>query len=377
MQHDEKVALIHDWITGMRGGEKVLQSICRLYPRAPLYTLLFIPGSSSPLIENRVIKTSLLQHLPFSFKRYRHYLPLYPLLAEMHKVRGVDLVISTSHAVAKSMVARKGPGKPVHICYIHTPMRYVWDRFDDYFGPERVGWFLSRFFFAPIAWYLRLYDKMTAKRVDRFLANSSFIAQRVKRCYGREADVLFPPVEVERFAQVRREPTESYLVLSALVPYKKVDHAIRACSELGRCLVIVGSGPEERALRDLAQSLGAQVEFKGGVDGTELLGFYGKARALLFPGLEDFGIVPVEAIASGCPVIAYGAGGVLDSMTEKTAVFYTEQTVEGLKNAISEFEKNPNRFQEKDLRERADFFSEENFLKRLRAFIEDTKKKYA
>ncbi len=366
-----KVALVHDWLTGMRGGEKVLELICRMYPEAPLYTLLAIPGAVTSTIQDRPLHTSALQYLPLAAKRYRHYLPLFPLFAEFNKVRGVDLVISTSHAVAKSMVVKKRRSKkPLHICYIHTPMRYVWDRFDDYFGPERVGWFFSKFFFAPIAWYLRLYDRWTLHRVDQFVANSSFVAKRVKEFYNRDALVLPAPVNLQRFSQVKRAPQEWYLIVSALVPYKKVDHAIRAAAALGKKLVIVGTGPEEKNLLELAQELHAQVKFAGSVDNNELMNYYGQAKALLFPGVEDFGIVPLEAIASGCPVIALAEGGVLDSMTSLTAIFYKDSSPEGLKNAMEEFERQPGRLSEKDLRDRAVYFSEENFMLRFREIVQ-------
>src|SRR5512138_1772166 len=190
-----QVALVHDWLTGMRGGERVLELICRLYPGAPLHTLLFVPGSVTRTISNRPIKTSFLQSLPLARTKYRNYLPLFPLVAEANKVRDADLVISTSHAVAKSMVSKSSlTGSPVHLCYIHTPMRYVWDRFDDYFGPGRVS-ALSRLAIRPIAARLRAWDARTAARVSRFAANSAYVAGRIRRYYGRESVVIPPPVD--------------------------------------------------------------------------------------------------------------------------------------------------------------------------------------
>jgi glycosyltransferase involved in cell wall biosynthesis len=356
------VILVHDWLTGMRGGEKVLELLCRRFPTAPLWTLLHLPGKISHMIAERPIHTSLLQYLPFSSTHYRHYLPLFPLLAELHKVRHADLVISSSHAVAKSMVLRRGSKQPYHICYIHTPMRYVWDMFDDYFGVERVGYFASSFLFKPIAWLLQTYDRATVDRVDLFLANSSYVANSVRRIYGRHAEVVAPPVDTDRFLTLKREPEEWYVIVSALVPYKRVDHAIRACHGLGRKLKIVGKGPELEALKKLARGLGADVEFVGFVSDVELGHYYRHARALLFPGVEDFGIVPVEAIACGCPVIAIGAGGILDSMTPATAVLYDQPTAEGLTTAIIRFEAREEDFPEDQLRSRARLFSEANFL---------------
>ncbi|HEY0786342.1 MAG TPA: glycosyltransferase [Acidobacteriaceae bacterium] len=365
-----RVALVHDWLTGMRGGEKVLESLCRRFPAASLWTLLHLAGKVSATIEGRPIHTSLLQSMPFAAKRYRSYLPLFPLFAELHKVRDADLVLSSSHAVAKAMVGRRHGARPYHICYIHTPMRYVWDMFDAYFGPERVGRLASRLFFRPVARALQAYDRRTAGRVDLFLANSTYVAERVRRVYGREAEVLPPPVDTARLLKLRREPEGWYLVVSALVPYKRVDQAIRACHQLGRPLKLVGTGPELGALRRLAAELGAEVEFVGFVSDAAIGDCYRRARALLFPGVEDFGIVPVEAIACGCPVVALGIGGVLDSMLESTAVLYSEPTVAGLVDAMLAFEAREPGFETRELRARAACFSEETFLHRLDRVID-------
>ena len=277
-----RIALVHDWLTGMRGGEKVLDVLCRLYPSAPLWTLLHCPGEVSEAIEARPIHTSLLQHMPFASTLYRSYLPLFPLFAELHKAESGDLVISTSHAVAKAMVSRRNKRKPFHVCYIHTPMRYVWDMFDEYFGPSRVGFVLSRFILRPIAQLLQSYDKMTVDRVDLFLANSRYVAERVRRIYAREALVLAPPVNTERFIAMRREPGDWYLVVSAMVPYKRVDQAIRACAVLQRRLKLVGKGPETAELKRLAEDLGADVEFIGYVSDESLGEYYRRAERCCF-----------------------------------------------------------------------------------------------
>lgn len=371
---DLRVALIHDWLTGMRGGEKVLEVLCKLFPQAPLFTLMHVRGSVSEVIEDRVITTSPLQHMPWSAKKYRHYLPLFPVFAELTKVRGYDLVISSSHAVAKAMVRWPARNRPFHICYIHTPMRYIWDRFDDYFGAEKVGRISSLMFFRPLAALLRFYDRRTADRVDVFCANSRYVAERVHTLYGRDAVVLHPPVDIERFSTVVRCAEDWYLVVSALVPYKRVDHAIAACAQLGRKLRIVGSGPEESRLRVLAKGSGANVEFLGAVTDDELLECYGRARALLFPGVEDFGIVPIEAIAAGCPVVALAEGGILDSMTDRTAFLYSKPTAGGLRQAIVQFE--ASRFEELELREHAQLFSIERFLEGFRELVDDSLKQW-
>jgi glycosyltransferase involved in cell wall biosynthesis len=242
-------------------------------------------------------------------------------------------------------------------------MRYAWDLFDEYFGPARVGRLKSHLLFKPLLQWVKWYDRATVKRVDLFIANSNYVAERVRRCYGREAAVLPPPVNLSRFANARREPEDWFLVLSALAPYKRVDQAIRACANLGRWLKIVGSGPEEEKLRKLATELGAEVDFAGFASDEDVVGYYRRARALLFPGVEDFGIVPVEAIAVGCPVIAFKGGGVLDSMTEQTATFYSGQTAAGLTQAIRDFEATESRFDEDVLRRHAARFGEAEFLK--------------
>jgi len=356
-----RIALIHDWLVSMRGGEKVLDVLCSRFPDAPLHTLLYVPGSVSNTIANRQIKTSLLQSLPFARTRYRQYLPLFPLFAELSKVEGCDVVISSSHAVAKGMVRKGRDSRPLHICYIHTPMRYIWDRFDDYFGPDTVGALASNYIFKPVARMLQAYDRRTVDRVDVFIANSHFVADRVKRHYGRDAEILAPPVDVHRYLALSRTPENWYLMVTALAPYKRVDQAITACATLGRELKIIGSGPEEKRLRALARNLHADVEFLGFVNDAGLGEYYRKARGLLFPGVEDFGIVPVEAIAAGCPVVAFAKGGVLDSMTPETAELYSAETVDGLQEAIVRFENRT--FCDDDLRCRAAAFGPERFLR--------------
>jgi glycosyltransferase involved in cell wall biosynthesis len=363
-----KIRLVHDWLTGMRGGEKVLELFCQRFPQAPLHTLLYNKGSVTDIISNRTIVTSPLQHFPFSRTKYRHYLPLFPIFAETNKVSDGDLIISSSHAVAKAMVEKTKNKKCLHICYIHTPMRYVWDRFDDYFGPERVGSFLSRFFFWPIAKLLRVYDVFTTKRVDVFIANSSFVAERVKSIYKREAFVIPPPVDLELFRSTERDPQSWFLIVTALVPYKRTEQGVKACAALGQKLKIVGTGPEEKSLRKLARDLNADVEFLGFVKDNDLANLYRMGRALLFPGVEDFGIVPLEAIAAGCPVIALKEGGVLDSMTSETAVFYETPTEEGLKEAILEFEKRT--FDISKLKARATEFSHTSFLEKFEKILD-------
>jgi glycosyltransferase involved in cell wall biosynthesis len=372
-----KVALIHDWLTGMRGGEKALETICTLFPEAPLWTLVHVPGSVSKTIESRKIHTSFLQHMPFAKTRYRSYLPLFPLAAEMTQVSAedADVVISTSHAVAKAMVRKNSQSLPLHVCYIHTPMRYIWDRFDDYFGPEQVGRIASKLFFKPIAKLLKIYDLSTVNRVDVYCTNSHYVARRIRTIYRREAEVIYGPGDVGRGAEVMRSPEDWYLMVTALVPYKRVDQAIEACALLGRKLKIVGKGPEEKSLKLYAKRMKASVEFQGWVSDEQLLSCYGRAKALIFPGVEDFGLVPVEAIAAGCPVIALAKGGVLDSMTPETAEFYQEETATALQQAIQRFE--TRKFSDHALRQRAAEFTGHQFIRRLEAVLRNAMSSYS
>ena len=365
-----KVALVHDWLTGMRGGEKALEALCSLFPDAPLWTLVHVPGSVSAAIEAREIHTSFLQHLPFAKTKYRHYLPVFPMAAELTKVsaRDADVVISTSHAVAKAMIKRDKNKRPLHVCYIHTPMRYIWDRFDDYFGADKVGRLASGLFFKPIAKLLQIYDRKTVDRVDVYCTNSRYVAERIRRIYRREAEVIYGPGDVGNGRGVVRAPEDWYLMVTAMVPYKRVDQAIAACAKLGRRLKIVGKGPEEKRLKALARELGAAVEFLGFVSDEELLECYGRARGLIFPGVEDFGLVPVEAIAAGCPVIALAKGGVLDSMTGETAEFYEEESAAALQSALLRFE--GREFSDAALRRRAAEFTREQFCRRFEAVLQ-------
>jgi len=327
-----KVVLVHDWLTGQRGGEKVLEVLAEIFPKAPIYTLFHIKGSQHPDIEKRVIRTSFLQRAPFLEKKYRSYLPLFPMAIEMFDLQEYDLVVSTSHCVAKGAIPAPDA---LHVCYIHSPMRYAWNLYFSYFAPDRLSPF-SRWLIPPVIHRLRTWDAASAARVDRFVANSANVARRVGKYYRREADVIPPPVDTEFY-----KPDDSVvrgdhdLVVSALVPYKRIDLAIEAFNRTGAPLKIVGTGPEYRALRKCAR---ANVEFLGAASAEDLRHLYREATAFLLPGEEDFGIATLEAQACGTPVIAYGRGGSLETVVAgETGLLFYEPTVPGLLGALDKF----------------------------------------
>jgi glycosyltransferase involved in cell wall biosynthesis len=324
-----RVALVHDWLTGMRGGEKVLDAICELFPQAPLYTLVWVPGSVSPRIEARRITTSFAQSLPRPARFYRHYLPLYPLAVELLDLDEYDLVISSSHCAVKSVVPN---GRAVHVCYCHSPMRYAWDQFGAYFGPDQVGTTASRLL-SPIMRGLARWDAATAGRVDRFLANSQYVAGRIGRYYNRRSTIVYPPVDTDFYTTDRRTGASTFLVVSALAPYKRLDLAIDACRRLGAPLKIVGTGPERARLEAMS---GPDVEFLGWQSDTQIRDLYRSSRAALLPGTEDFGIVPVEAQACGCPVVALDAGGARETVVDGvTGVLVPDATGEAFADGLS------------------------------------------
>lgn len=312
---DLRVALVHDWLTGMRGGEKVLEAMAELFPQAPIFTLLHLPGQVSPTLESHPIHTSFLQKWPLVTRQYRSFLPFFPSAIEDFDLQAFDLILSTSHCVAKGIVPHP---EAFHLCYCHTPMRYAWDQEHIYF-PRRRG--LVARFRNLVLTALRAWDVASAPRVDHFVANSRFVARRIERYYGRGASVLPPPVDVDFFTPSeegddRPSGSRPYaLMVSALNPYKRIDLGITACEALGLELRVVGTGPDAQRLRQLA---GPQTRFLGRVEGTELRDLYRRARLFLQPGLEDFGIASVEALACGTPVVALGRGGVLDIVEDGT-----------------------------------------------------------
>lgn len=331
----DRVAVVHDWLTGMRGGEVVLREILALFPQADLFTLLHSRGKLDCAIEERRIVASFIDRLPFKDRIYRHYLPLFPTAIEKLQLGSYDLVISSSHCVAKGVIP--GP-HAAHLTYVHSPMRYVWDQYARYF-PNRG--LLNRAVIPFFANYLRLWDAASNSRVDRFTCNSSFVAARIRKYYGIAAEVVHPPCIAEatlrhRTIRPRESRDDFYLIVSALVPYKRVELAVEAFRGLQRELWIVGSGPEEKRLRRIAPS---NVRLLGSLARREIEELYSRARALLFPGEEDFGIVPVEAQSFGCPVIALGAGGALETVVAgRTGEFFFSEDVASIRQAMERLE---------------------------------------
>jgi glycosyltransferase involved in cell wall biosynthesis len=360
-----RVALVHDWLTGMRGGEKVLEALCEMYPAADIFTLVHRKGSVSPTIERHPIRTSFVQHLPFGTSKYPQYLPLFPFAIEQLSLDPYDLVISSSHCAAKSVVV---PGRAVHLCYCHSPMRYAWDQFDAYFGPARVGAVASRWLYRPVLSRLARWDAATSGRVHRFLANSSHVAARIRRYYNREATIVYPPVDTVFYHPADVAPESHFLIVSALVPYKRIDLAIAACEQIGASLRIAGDGPERTRL---AAGAGSRVTFLGWLSSEEIREEYRRAAAVIMPGEEDFGLVPIEAQACGCPTVALARGGALETVKDgETGVLFNELTVPSLSAALARARTIP--FNRSALRLHAEQFARERYTRQMRTVIEET-----
>ncbi len=361
------IALVHDWLVSMRGGEKVFEVFCELFPRADVFTLVYKKGSLSPIIERMNISTSFIQHLPNAINRYQHYLPLFPKAIEQFRLDKYNLILSSSHSVAKGVITNKNA---LHICYCHTPMRYIWDQYEQYFGKNRAS-IAVRFGIKLSLSYLRYWDVESAKRVDYFIANSQNVRDRIRRIYDRESKVIFPPVDIKRFS-VSVKDDGYYLIVSALVPYKRIDIAIEAFNKLGERLIIIGTGIEEKKLKAIAKN---NVEFIGWVNDDELKKYYGGCRAIIFPGEEDFGIVPVEGMACGKPIIAFKKGGAVETVVEgKTGLLFDEQNSESLIEKIHNLEKL--QFDPILIRKHAEQFDRDIFKKRIKNYVDEKWKEY-
>ena len=364
-----RVALVHDWLLGMRGGEKVLEALCEMYPDAEVHTLLYDPAHVSPILRERTVRSSWLNRLPAVRRYYRYLLPLMPWAIESFDKAGYDLVISSSHCVAKG-ARLGGPAgrRPVHICYCHTPMRYLYSQFESYFPGNSRPWLKAATrLFRP---YLTRWDRRSSERVTHFVANSEHVRGRIREVYGRDATVIYPPVDTQFFRPTKsptRQEHPYYLVVGALVTYKRVDIAIEACRRGGLRLKIIGVGNDERRLRALAE--GANVEFLGWQDMKSVRKQYQDCEALLFPQEEDFGIAAVEAMACGKPVIAYGKGGAAETVLDgRTGVLFGEQTAERLLAGIQRAKSIP--FDLATIRACAERFDRWAFLHRFSEFVQ-------
>jgi len=358
-----RIALVHDWLTGMRGGEKALEVLCERFPGAELFTLLHVRGSVSPAIEQRPIHTSFVQHLPLVASQYRRYLPLFPTAIEQFAFDRFDVIVSLSHCCAKSIVR---PGRAHHLCYCLTPMRYAWDQFDAYFGPARLGRTGSRLM-RPLMAKLARWDRDTADRADRYVAISHYVAGRIRRYYNRDATVVYPPVDTDFFRPDASTPRRFALVVSALAPYKRIDLAIAACRLADVPLTIVGEGPERAALERAAMGNG-DVRFLGRRSSEEIRELYQQAAVTLLPGEEDFGIAPLEAQACGRPVVALGRGGARETVIDdETGFLVDEATPQAFADAIAHAI--DHRFDATAIRRHAEQFSRTRFGDQMAALI--------
>jgi len=363
-----KTAIIHYWLVNMRGGEKVIEALLEMFPQADIYTHVFKPNAVSDIIKNRRVFTSRINRLPFAKKLYRLYMPLMPDALLDFNLQDYDLVISSESGPAKGIVPAPNA---YHICYCHSPMRYLWDMYHEYFRNTNP---FVRLFMKRLIPGLRLKDAVSANLVDRFIANSGYVAKRIRRCYNREAIVVPPPVNIEKFIRVERRSADYYLFFGQLTGYKRADIAIEACIQSGRKLIVAGAGADKKTRKKYKKT--GLVTFLGRVSDEEICGLYASAKALLFPGIEDFGIIPVEAACAGCPVIAYRDGGALETVKENvTGLFFDEQTPESLIEAMERFESGGVTFAYRQLfKDHVQQFSKTAFIGRMQKIIEEKKR---
>ena len=358
-----KVAIVHYWLVGMRGGERVLEELVRLYPDADIFTHVTDRSNLSDILKNRPITETFIARLPSARRHYQKYLGFMPRALEELDMSGYDLVISSESGPAKGVIVP--PGTP-HICYIHSPMRYIWDQYQ--LHKAQLGW-LGRIYYSHLCHRLRVWDVTSASRVDHFVANSTFVAERVKKYYRREASVVHPPVNLERFDLPNGDrERKAYLFVSQLVPYKRADVVIEAFRRIDHPLWVVGDGGQREKLK---ANLPRNVTLLGSVTSSKLRELYQEARALVFPAEEDFGIVPVEAMACGTPVLAYGRGGTLDSVIEdRTGMFFNAQTPEAIRDVVQRFEDRIATFDPAAIRAHAETFGEDRFRSEFAEIVE-------
>ncbi len=359
-----RIAFVHDWLTNLAGAEQVLLAMHELYPKAPIYTSVYRP-EKFPRLKNTKIISSFLQKIPFAKSKHQMFPHLRPLAFENFDLSKYDIVISDSHAEAKGVITKPGT---LHICYCHTPIRYYWSDYHEYIKNPRYGILnpLVKLVMPYLINYLRIWDRAAADRVDYFIANSQFVANRIKKYYGWKAEVIYPPVNVSKFKPAKKIK-DYYFAFGRLIPYKKFDLIVKAFNDLGLPLKIAGIGSELKKLKKMAKK---NIEFLGYVSDEELATLYAEAKAFIFPTEEDFGITPVEAMASGRPVIAYNRGGARETVKPGiSGVFFTEQTPQCLINAIRKF--NPNVFNPNKIRQYSLQFDKKIFQQKIKKFIEE------
>jgi glycosyltransferase involved in cell wall biosynthesis len=363
-----KVAIVHYWLVNTRGGEKMLEALLEMFPEADIFTHVYNPKAISPLINSHRVFTSRVNRLPFAKKLYQLYMPLMPNALMEFNLQGYDLVISSEAGPAKGVVPNPNA---YHVCYCHSPMRYLWDMYHEYFRGTNA---FVRFFMKRLIPRLRLWDVTSANLVDRFVTNSSYVAKRIRRVYNREAEVVYGPAPIEQFLSVERKPSDYYLFFGQITGYKRADIAIEACVKSGRKLVVAGAGAKKRDIKK-AEKTGL-VRFTGRVSDEEAARLFSEAKALLYPGIEDLGLVPIEANAAGCPVIAFRDGGALDTIHDNaTGLFFDEQTPESLIAAMERFERNEVTFSRRGVfYDHAQNFSKTAFIKRMAKVLEERKR---
>jgi len=365
-----KVAIIHYWLVNIRGGEKVLKSLLEIFPDADIFTHVYNPKAVSSLMKNKRVITSHINRLPFAKKIYQLYMPLMPNALNDFNLQSYDLVISSESGPAKGVIPNPNA---YHLCYCHSPMRYLWDMYHEYFRGANP---FVRIFMKRIIPKLRLWDAVSANQVDFFLANSCYVAQRIRRCYNREAAVVYPPVDIGKFLSIERKPEDYYLFFGQLTWYKRADLAIEACVASGQRLVVAGAGKKNKKFQKYEKT--GLITFMGRVSDEDTLKLYSSAKALIFPGIEDFGIIPVEAQAAGCPVIAYRGGGALDTIIEGvTGIFFDEQTPASLTEAMNRFDslKAEGAFNNREVfSSHVRKFSPEVFKEKVKRIIEERKR---